>query len=455
MELHGRQFIAGPRAVERENLGGREIFGTLQIGYHKRLPVTKVERVDRELVALGHVIDPARPASGNRDVLASLAACTTFDQLESAMAALGGRWLLFARIEDAARLYPDAGGSKSAFYSDGWVASQPGLFGHPIDHGLSAHPKACTWPMGETPFEGVRQLLPNHYLELTTFRAIRFGPRPVVNAGLEAAAELISDILKGTLEAVTFRGTAALPITGGVDSRTLLSSAYELLDNIKLITVVDEKVPRPDYVIPKILAKLVRHPVRFVQANEGEDVSANTCGLWRDPSQHRLPSFAQADFVLLGHLSEICRCFYWKDGSPRQATPELLSRIAGFDGAHQDIYARWLEGVPTGCGIDSLDFFYWESRAGTWSSLCCLAMDGFCDVISPYNCRRLIETGLAVDVAYRREPWELHRRLCRPELRSVPFNATRLEQLDAFLGSWIPWRARALIKRLGYLIEAR
>src|SRR5258706_5629988 len=107
MKLHSRQFIAGPQSVERENLIGRESFGALKIGFHEALPVAKREEPNREFVALGHLIDPSRPAFDNEDILQNLVACSSFDQLESAMAALGGRWLLFARIGDAMRLYPD------------------------------------------------------------------------------------------------------------------------------------------------------------------------------------------------------------------------------------------------------------------------------------------------------------------------------------------------------------
>lgn len=450
MELHNRQFIAGPLSVERENLVGRESFASLRIGFHPGLPVAKGEGADRELVALGHLIDPSLPAFENEDVLQSLLVCTTFDQLEGAMAELGGRWLLFARIGDATRLYPDAGGSKSAFYSDGWVASQPGLFGHPVDNGLSAYPYACTWPMGETPFEGVRQLLPNHYLDLKTFHAVRFGPRPVVNVQIDEAVRTISGILRGTLEALIHRGSVALPLTGGRDSRTILSAGFDIRSRFKLFTIVDEETPRHDYVVPQMLANIARQPLQFIRGVAGRDVGANTSGLWQDRYQHRLPGFAQADFVVLGHLSEIFRCCYWTDGIPRHVTPELLSSIAGFEGMRQETFARWLENAPSMRGVDFLDLFYWESRGGLWSSLCCSVLDSYCDVISPYNCRRLIETGLGVDVAFRRKHWELHRRLCRPELLSVPFNETRFKGIDGYLAGRVPWRVRMLARRLEF-----
>src|SRR3954469_9294683 len=132
MDVNGRQFVAGPNSVERRNLDRVETFCSIKIGFHQKLAVTKVVDSNRELVALGHLIDPAQPEADNEEVLQTLAGCRTFDVLENQLAGLGGRWLLFSRIGDAIRLYPDAGGSKSVFYTVGWVASQPGLLGYPI-----------------------------------------------------------------------------------------------------------------------------------------------------------------------------------------------------------------------------------------------------------------------------------------------------------------------------------
>lgn len=454
MEVHGRQFVAGPGPIDGENMTERSSFGTLRIGFHKRLPIAKTEDSDCEFLLLGHVIDPERPALANREIVQRLVTCTSFQLLESELATLGGRFLLFARIRDVARLYPDAAASKSAFYKAGWIASQPGHFGCPIYDGLAAWTKACTWPVGETPFEGVRQLLPNHYLDLGTFQAVRFGPKPIVKVDLDQAVHTVSRILEGTISAVLHRGPVALPITGGYDSRTLLSAAFDVRDRIQLFTVIDDHTARHDYVVPNVLARRVGRSVRFVRSTQSDDVSVNTCGLWRDENQSRLSAFAQADLVLLGHLSEICRCFYWKDGVARNVTPTLLSRLAGFDGDLQDSFARWINSIQSGLGIETLDMFYWESRAGIWSALCCTALDGYCDVISPYNCRLLIETGLGVDPKYRCMPYEMHQRLCRPELRAVPFNETWLERAEELISRRLPWRLRAAFRRVGHLITS-
>jgi hypothetical protein len=448
MEIHGRQFVAGPHDVERPGLGGRAAFASLVIRFNERVPVTTAGNDDVEIALIGHVLDPLRPGRTNAEIVSGLTGSTTFRALEDALSGLAGRWAVFVRIGAELRLYPDAAGSKSLFHSGPWVASQPGLLGCTPSAALDAFPGATNWPVGVTPFPGVRQLTPNHYLDLRDQGETRFAPGSIRSVGLDEAAATIAELLQGTIHAVVRRGSVALPVTAGFDSRALLSAARPWWPDIDMFTVIDSDTPRHDRLVPRRLSRIVGRPIREIGADGQDSVVQNTCGLWRDPNESRLAAFGQAQFVLLGHVSEVLRCFYWKDGHPREVTPALLSGLAGFRGALESDFAAWLDSSPDDTDVDPLDLFYWESRAGIWSSLCCTALDGYCDVISPFNCRRLLETGLGVPARFRCAPYELHRLLCRPELRGIPFNSTFLERVDAHLPQWLPWRVRNRLRRL-------
>ena len=64
----------------------------------------------------GHILDPEHPALDNEGVLQRLAERSeTFEHLVLASSRLGGRWVLFAKIGDVQRLYPNAAGSKERF----------------------------------------------------------------------------------------------------------------------------------------------------------------------------------------------------------------------------------------------------------------------------------------------------------------------------------------------------
>lgn len=404
---------------------------SLAISHDASLPVTRAGHV----IVLGHVLRPDAPHADNAHIAQRLASCSSFECLEQQLAGLSGRWLVIAEIGSERRLYPDAAGSKSVFYARGQFASHPALMGCAADESLAAYPNAATWPVGLTPYAGVRQLLPNHYLDLSTFQPVRFGPR-ATPMELDQAVEVIRRHLRGTLDAIVQRGVTALPVTAGYDSRTLVSAAAGL--PVRYFTVIDERTPHHDLAVPKAIAERLNLSWRYVESVAGKKETLG--GIWQDPNSDRLGSFAQAPFVVLGHVSEICRCFYWPSGTRRVARAEDFAEQARLSGCPAILPAirDWLVSLPE--GIDPWDMWYWENRAGGWSSLCCTALDQWCDVISPWNCRAILEAGLGLDVAHRRRPYELHRRLCLPEIRELPYNSTWVER------SPLPWRAREFMR---------
>jgi hypothetical protein len=184
-------------------------------------------------------------------------------------------------------------------------------------------------------------------------------------------------------------------------------------------------------------------------------IQDNIDGCWKDPHDQRLSAFGATDakLIILGHVSEVCRCFYYKDGlHPPAVDAALLAALAGYrdDRYAEAAFEEWLAGVPRDANINTLDLFYWESRVGTWSSMCCTALDTFAEVLSPYNCRALLEAGLSTEVADRRAPHLLHREICRiaaADTLRMPFNHTFADTLDSTLGRVLPWRLRQRLKR--------
>jgi hypothetical protein len=405
------------------------------------------------VVFLGHVIDPRRPLASNIEVARAVAHCSNFEALEQATNALTGRWALFVRMTSECRLYPDATASKSIFYDSTQVASHPVHMACERDRAYGSLPShAWTWPMGRTPYAGARQLLPNHYLDLATMRPVRFGPTRVVPVSLDDAVVRIGLLLRGAIEAVVERGSVALPITGGLDTRSLVSAATGL--PISYFTVFDDSTPLHDLAIPPKIARRLGLDWRLVDGRTADFPAEQAMGgIWRDAGSASIGAFKQADFVVWGHASQMFRCAYWPDGVRRNVTAASLSKLTGFGDSNwaAAIYGEWLTAAPD--VIDTLDLFYWENRTGVWASLTGTAFDYFCDPIAPYNCGELIAIGLGVDYAYRYSPPDtLFLRLCLPELRGLPVNSTPWERLEKRLPSWFPWRLR---QRIGNKLRER
>jgi hypothetical protein len=255
------------------------------------------------------------------------------------------------------------------------------------------------------------------------------------------------EIVHGTIQAALHRGQrVALRLTGGIDSRTLLACAGESRTQLHCFTLVDTATALHDVWIPWRLASRMKLTFRFIWSRRLDDATvalmrATTGFMWRDPNEHRTAAFglANGDLVLLGTVSEVCRCFYYKNGiHPENVTAAHLAEVAGWgdDADAISAYDEWLAGIPVHATVNILDLFYWESRLGNWAAMDALALDAFADGFSPFNCRELLEAGLGVDVAHRRAPYSLHRQICQsaaPETLELAINTTWPEAAVAFL----------------------
>jgi hypothetical protein len=247
-----------------------------------------------------------------------------------------------------------------------------------------------------------------------------------------------------------------MSMTAGYDSRTLFACARELRERLKFFVISDPAIDWHDLWLPRRLARRFGHTVDVIRARPFDEafwstLQRNVGGLWWDQMDHRIHSFSAVGtrFVALSLMSEVTRCFHYKDGNhPPVLTPELLAARAKYPGnpVALEAFSSWLADVPTGTNVNGLDLFFAENRLGNWASMLFTAMDTVTEVVNPYNCRELLETGLGVDLEHRCAPYRLHRRICElaaPATLSVPLNHMWQEDVYGRLAAWIPWRVRA------------
>lgn len=465
------QFVAGPHPVTDDHLTHSLTFAGLHVSIHPSLHVSRAQHGQTTLLLLGTAVHPERSSWRDDDVLTWLAQSTTATALESALAHLAGRFVLFARMGSGPTLvFGDACGLKPVFYvgsgSDLWLASQPGLL---EEHAgalrdpwlaplLDASPEGDVWPGDRTPLTGVRMLLPNHRLNLDDAAPTRFWPVTAVAAvDPEVAARRMAGLLRGIVVALARRGPVTIPLTGGYDSRALLAAAWPIRRQLRYLTVVDVATPSHDASIPLRLALRGRLKLRFRWSRPASEHAidrqrAVTGQVWRDPNMHRGAAFAATagSTALLANVAEVFRCAFYEGGNPpEEISAELLSSYHGWDTSSfaVEAFEHWLAGVPQDTGIHLLDLYYWECRVGVWGALSAVSFDSQADAFSPFNCRDLLVTGLGTPVAYRKHPWLLQRRiveLLAPEISTIPYNSTRL----TWLKTRLPAPVRRSVRRL-------
>jgi len=412
-----------------------------------RLPVVRIHSMGEPV---GWLLGQATTLDG-RIVTEDLQLPT--GNVEDFIYSFGGRFVVI--LPSLGRIYLDSFGLLSTVYCAhaGIVASTPSLISYddrtPDRTELLAVMgipyKKGRFPNGLTCRENVERILPNHYLDLQTWKTVRHWPgaepfEPVDPA--DAAAE-IAEIAKNQLRAIYEHGPATLMLTAGRDSRLLLACSRAFAQQLDCITMdFNDSLSLIDLsTAPKLAARAgVRHRVMNWREPEERDLA-----LWlyrtgfcvgeprgwqvtttmRDVDPGRSLVFAPISEMM---KAKILRFRDTKDSTidPERllrygrcaSTPETLARIEA-----------WLDGIPIADARHKLLMFWLEQTMGCWTGIWAYA--AYCDGPSfPLSHRRVIQliAGLPVrklrkkDFAFDiiQKEW--------PELLAFPFNQPTLRK---------------------------
>jgi len=457
---HASQFSLGPSVSETfKTWQPIKVDAATEAVAHPTLNTTQVVDGEKSLTLLGCMLDPLEPQADDSTILRRLLAKISdpADVLE-ATKRLGGRWILILRNNDQKFLFIDALGMRQVFYTDPAHTQSVWAFSHPklaertlgltmddtaqryMDSYVWRSDPEYRWPVASTPYREVRRLLPNHYLDLNTGACHRYWPdRPLGRRRLEDAIEEISVLMRGLLKAAAHRFDLAIAVTAGIDSRLVWAACKEIRQNVSFITLRKARDPDnyADFDIPARLASNLGLDHTVIKASGM--ASAEFSGAFKEnvflahdhyaaDAEAILKQFSRAKVVITGSGGETARCYYGsRIPGYRRITPEYLAilDVRGSEFALQH-YRGWLEQLGETYGLDVLDLFYWENRTA-WLAMTALEFDiAWRDNITPFNCRDVLTTMLAVNERYREPPdYQLFRRLIGriwPELLSEPFN---------------------------------
>ena len=481
-----RQFVLGPQFVRRfPNWQKVKLDGSLHITAHPDLEICQIGRDDRSITLLGYILDPGDPSATNDGIIGRL--FDKFDTCEGFFedtACFGGRWILIVNDGRRIVLFTDAAGLRQVCFatvgaSDRiWCASQPKLLAEILDLSMSrgalsfmemeidgyGRGKRLSWYPGDTtPYEAIRQLMPNHYLDLGTGRVQRYWP----NADLPAAAPregLLMSLgtLRGLMESARRRFDLAVSLTAGLDSRVLLAMTAPFGREMFYFTAMfgDLTEDHRDVKIPnKLVSKMgLKNNIIRCQDDLDEEfgkIYQRNVGkgheLYGLVSQGIIDQIPKERICIRGDVAEIAKCYYRLGKSAStDITGHDLARLSDL-GAHPFViraFEQWLLDVrPHLHNVHLLDLFFWEQEAGRLHAMiqseCDIAQDAF----SPFNCRSLLMTMLSVPERLRRPPehiffWMLLRGAC-PDVLNEPINGRVQVGIEAV--------ARRSLAKLGLL----
>lgn len=463
--LFRRQFLLTQENCEHLAHWQCICFSTFYLYAHPDIELTTIknENSNLNIVLLGYMIDPSNPTLSNTDILNKIPKLLqSIDRITDYLYNIAGRFVLIINNAIDTYIFHDPCGLRSVYYSKQNnkinIGSQPHIFKYVIPLTPSKQSttyndskyKASTlehWvPSGCSLYENIHHLLPNHYLKLSSCEPIRYWPnKKLISRKANDVAEEASTLLKNLLMAANNRFPLALSLTAGFDSRILLSACKNIANSIYFYTLQYRNLTlkSPDIKIPQILlnrlgfahsvidCRIVPEP-DFIQIYK-ENVSLAHDNDWGHIAYGMLNSYDSSKVAIKGNVSEICRCFYYKNGrhplikSPTQLLKyERMWEQIPFIREQISNWFKETKSVIETTGINLLDLFYWEHRMGSWQAQSQLEWDIIQEAYTPFNHRGLLEILLSTSTRYRCAPdYLLYKKICKilwPEVLKEPIN---------------------------------
>jgi hypothetical protein len=386
------------------------------------------------------------------------AACSARDVHDVARLTLAGHFNVFS----SDRISSDPGCLKPVFFHDGQrlASSSPRLLteftGATLSPSEVLHGSRPDWLPGPgTRAAGVKRLLTSQQLPLADFR-----PGATFLVSEASSANPVGDIaqaLRSIFEGFRARDDEVwIGLTGGYDSRVLLSAAIAAGARTVAFTFAGRMIPDETEVTARIAA-LAGVPYRvlgpapmnrnerdyFVWQSIGQcaglDIDICAAGLWND-----IPAGA---LVIRGLGGEFGRQFYhgvlpdtgWSNGGDRSQLYSQLARpwVRGRQPQVQRAFEDWLAwAAQTPCALDPRDRLYLEQRIGAWGSSNEQALSATQRRrINPMNADYMYaRMNLIPDAMKRSSAWQkdVIKQLA-PQLLEVPYySENRLQKVSRF-----------------------
>jgi hypothetical protein len=447
------QFLIGAQPKQVPAGWASETIRGWCMGRHPKLPVIRLVAADQRPLGwmLGYPISEAGALLADGAALhVPEQALQSSNAMEAFVYGFGGRFAVALIDSGPPRVYLDPFGSLSAVYCahQRLLASTPTLIPYDeytgdrveLARAIGFPHKQGSYPLGLTPRYRVERILPNHYLDLSTWRTVRHWPeQPLTEVGAvdEAIAE-IRTIVKRQIAAVVSATPVYFPLTAGQDSRTLLACARGQADRLELMTVeINDETAAIDCDTARRIAGRfgLRHRVlpmeESTQAELDEWVVRVGCSVgevrgWQSAATlNRLP---RGHAMLLGTGGELARGYCWREDDTEAAViaPERLLELCQCP-AQDEPLARaraWLQTQRAGNALQLLDLFMVEQDMGCWAGVWPY---GECDAsydLFPLCHRRIVERMFGLPADYRRSGQLPRDIIARewPELLAWPFN---------------------------------
>ncbi len=440
----------------KKNKAASNYEASVSVGHYtlftdNRTPLQQSKTDERELIIFGYAVDVF---SGRREGLADdiLKSTYSFADVIEYEKRLGGKYIIFYAENGKCYCLGDATCSIPVFYSVGLsdfvCCSNPQEiienYGLKSDKELQkirdSGPLNQAMPYDITPYKEIKQLIPNHYLDFSEEKAIRFINSNIKQKAItpEKAAEITAPMIENITKMYLSDFDIYCPLTSGRDSRVVYAFLIKLNGNVNSYTIWKDsfKNDSQDWDIPVEIAKLadgkheqihketitaeMKHAMDNILGENGYPDDAFVLSV--TVNQH-YSGCATLEGDIIGQVG---KCSLHRNIPLFLASPAYFRcKLHNYSNEAKKLLKNWMEEIKdSGEKVNVFDLFSVENRLGVWASHTHLIRNTMGQpYFNIFNSRSIIYVWTAVDRAKRIKS-EIHVELIKKtahELLEIPF----------------------------------
>lgn len=390
-----------------------------------------------DLYLIGYFFNPHDTKKTSKEILNSLSSLKDINNFPNKLYSLVGRFVLIIKTENDFIFFNDACGLRTFYYAKNnnniYAASQPLLINKVLqikktkayeDYFNSDYVAKNLehWlPSGVTFYENVYHLVPNHYIKASEFEQKRYYPFQNLKPGNYSESVIkFSTLLKNIVSAANNNMDLAFTLTAGWDTRIILSSCKDIIDDVTFYTLryrnMDDK--HMDIKIPVSLSKSLN--LKFNIFDCQKNISPEFAKIyesntdmahiddWGKIAFGMSEIYPQEKVAVKGNCSEIGLCLYFPERTIKNNLTEndFLQLKSGWGELNfiREGIRKWNELIKgNSFNYNLYDLFYWEHRMGSWQAQSQLEWDIVQEVFTPFNSRELLDLMLSIDKSKRKK----------------------------------------------------
>jgi len=295
-------------------------------------------------------------------------------------------------------------------------------------------------PYNLTMYDEIKILIPNHFLDIQAKKAVRFFPTtPIKRVSFDEAVETTIKLSKNIIDGYFNTRKISLPITAGIDSRTVLALMRDHIQKVEMYTFFHERFTdeTADIKIPIELSKKFdlsyqKLPTKIVPDEKQRKIADELNGLEIPYVLNNAYTYSESslsDYASVpGDIISLTKSPFGKNLPENFATLSyFMTKTHNYSEEIKKYIKMWMDDTKEYSETNDVslyDLYNLEYRLGRWMPTGIQNYDYFTERIYIFNCRYLVELWMSISKKERTEKsfhLEMIKRLW-PELLEVEIN---------------------------------